>query len=50
MRSQAVRLGNRKALVADFAANHTPIEPPVVIGVLTQVIPAAMLIAGRHRR
>ena len=31
-------------------ANHTSIEPPVVIGVLTQVIPAATLIAGLHRR
>jgi len=90
------RLGNRKALVADFAgatvvtavlarrhrlaasgafggvlpdlamvaelrtglrvtlplhhANHTSIEPPVVIGVLTQIITAAALIAGFHRR
>jgi hypothetical protein len=90
------RLGNRKALVADFAAatlvtavlarrhtlaasgafggvlpdlamvaelrtglrvtlplhhaNHTSIEPPVVIGILTQVITAAVLVAGLHRR
>ena len=31
-------------------ANHTSIEPPVVIGILTQVITAAVLIAGLHRR
>jgi hypothetical protein len=30
-------------------ANHTSIEPPVVIGVLTQLITAGVLLTGLHR-
>jgi hypothetical protein len=31
-------------------ANHTSIDPPVAIGVLTQVLTAAVLLARLHRR
>jgi hypothetical protein len=31
-------------------ANHTSIEPPVVVGVLTQLITAAVLLTRLHRR
>jgi len=31
-------------------ANHTSIDPPLAIGVLTQLITAGVLLAGLHRR
>jgi hypothetical protein len=31
-------------------ANHTSIDPPVAIGILTQVITAGVLLARLHRR
>jgi hypothetical protein len=31
-------------------ANHTSIEPPVVVGVLTQLVTAAVLLTRLHRR
>ncbi len=54
------RLANRKALVAELRtglrltlplhhANHTSIEPPVAIRVLTQLITAAVLLTRFQR-